>query len=263
LKIMLAEDLPANQKLMAHILQRRGHTVEVADNGMQALDLMRRSKFDLALLDVEMPLMDGVQVTTAIRALEQGSRAHLPIVAMTAHALREDRERYLRAGMDAYLAKPFDTRQFVEIVEQFGRQTPPQSACTDASANTGPGDTKTEKKCLDFEAALRRLDGDTQLFNELAGFFAEDSPALLEAIRAGLQRHDARTVERAAHSLKGLVATFGSEAAFESASSIEKLAQQGQFEEVPVVLDRLTREVSQLQDALEPYRAGGSGPAGA
>jgi two-component system, sensor histidine kinase and response regulator len=126
LKILLAEDTPANQKLMTRILQKRGHTVEIAENGLQALDLVRRSKFDLALMDVQMPLMDGLQATTAIRALQQDSPSRLPIIAMTAHARQEDRERCLQAGMDAYIAKPFDIREFLEVVERLVSQARPQ-----------------------------------------------------------------------------------------------------------------------------------------
>jgi two-component system, sensor histidine kinase and response regulator len=262
LRILLAEDLPANQKLMARILQRRGHTVEVADNGVEALELARSGNFDLAILDVQMPMMDGVQVTEAIRAAEEGSHAHLPIIAMTGHTLREDRDHYLQAGMDAYLAKPFDMQQFVEIVDQFGRQASPAAEADHLADPRSSGDA-TEKACVAFPAALRRLEGDVRLFGELAGFFVEDAPVLLEEIRAGLRQHDAKTVERAAHSLKGLVANFDSQAAVASAYAIENLAHQGRLADVPAEMEGLQREIGRLCDALEPYRAKARGAAGA
>jgi two-component system, sensor histidine kinase and response regulator len=110
-----------------------------------------------------------------------------------------------------------------------------------------------KKKSFDFAETLRRLEGDEQLFRELAGFFLEDAPILLKQIRNGLQQHDAKTVERGGHSLKGLVANFGAEAGVELAYSVEKLAQQGRLAEVPAALERLDREIAILRQGLKPY----------
>ncbi|HEX3997109.1 MAG TPA: response regulator [Pirellulales bacterium] len=115
LRVLLVEDLPANQMLVVHVLKRRGHEVEVAKNGIQAVELASQHPFDLVLMDLQMPDMDGFEATAAIRALPQGGQ--MPIVALTAHALPADRDRCLAAGMDDYLAKPLDIRQLVEVVE--------------------------------------------------------------------------------------------------------------------------------------------------
>jgi two-component system, sensor histidine kinase and response regulator len=128
---MLAEDTPTNQKLMARILQKRGHTVELAENGREAVDLIRRSQFDVALMDVQMPVMNGFEATAAIRALEEESHTHLPIVALTAHAMQDDCERCLRAGMDGYIAKPFDIKKFIEVVERLGQHPSPKPPRTE------------------------------------------------------------------------------------------------------------------------------------
>jgi CheY-like chemotaxis protein len=115
LQILLVEDLPANQMLVVHVLNRRGHSVEVANNGRQAVELASQRPFDLVLMDLQMPDMDGFEATAAIRALPTVAR--IPIVALTAHALPADRDRCLAAGMDDYLAKPLDVRKLVQVVE--------------------------------------------------------------------------------------------------------------------------------------------------
>lgn len=121
LRVLLAEDVPANQMLVRYVLQQRGHTIEIASNGREAIDRVAGDGFDVVLMDVQMPDMDGLQATAAIRALP--GRGNIPIIALTAHAMTGDRERFLAAGMDAYLAKPLDVRKLVEIVEKFGRRT--------------------------------------------------------------------------------------------------------------------------------------------
>lgn len=122
LRVLLAEDTPANQKLIVRLLAKHGHTVEVAANGEEAVQRAEREPFDLVLMDVQMPLMDGFDATKAIRALPDPDKARLPIVAMTAHAMKGDRERCLEAGMDAYVAKPIDTRELFRTIENIARR---------------------------------------------------------------------------------------------------------------------------------------------
>jgi PAS domain S-box-containing protein len=124
LRVLLAEDTRANQKLVIHVLTKRGHRVEVAADGQQALDLVEQQDFDVVLMDIQMPRMDGFQVTAAIRKLAIPSKARLPIIAMTAHALKGDEDRCLAAGMDDYLSKPINSRQLTELVERLGRASP-------------------------------------------------------------------------------------------------------------------------------------------
>ena len=124
LRVLLAEDTPANQKLVQYLLGRRGHTVQIVENGQDAVDLMRQQPYDLVLMDVQMPVMDGFQATSAIRRLEEPAKARIPIVAMTAHAMRGDQERCLDAGMDGYLAKPINGRELVDLVERLAAERP-------------------------------------------------------------------------------------------------------------------------------------------
>jgi CheY-like chemotaxis protein len=118
LRVLLAEDTPANQKLVVRLLNKRGHVVEVAHNGQEAVQLARQGTFDAVLMDVQMPVMDGFQATAAIRAQQAPNQRRLPIIAMTAHAMKGDQERCLEAGMDAYLAKPIDGRELIETLER-------------------------------------------------------------------------------------------------------------------------------------------------
>jgi CheY-like chemotaxis protein len=118
--VLLAEDTPANQKLITHILRKRGHVVSVANNGREAVQLAAGQDFDLILMDVQMPIVDGFQATSEIRAGADPARPRMPIIAMTAHAMQGDRERCLAAGMDEYITKPIDMRRLIELVEGRG-----------------------------------------------------------------------------------------------------------------------------------------------
>jgi CheY-like chemotaxis protein len=121
LRLLLVEDTPANQKLITKILEKRGHLVDVASNGEVALRLLPQKEFDVVLMDVQMPVMDGFQATAAIRALPRPHLSGIPIIAMTAHAMQGDRERCLAAGMDAYVTKPIHSQSLIELVERVGR----------------------------------------------------------------------------------------------------------------------------------------------
>ena len=118
LRILLAEDNIVNQRLAVRLLEKQGHTVEVANNGREALAALDRAPFDLVLMDVQMPEMDGFEATVAIREHELGRRAHIPIVAMTAHAMKGDEERCLQAGMDAYVSKPIDGQRLLRTIDK-------------------------------------------------------------------------------------------------------------------------------------------------
>ena len=141
LQILLAEDTPTNQKVAQYLLMKRGHIVEIARNGRQALELIAQREYDVILMDVQMPVMDGFQATAAIRALADPAKARLPIIAMTAHALKEDAARCIAAGMDAYVSKPLQVDEFIELVELFG-ETEIGRTITPARRDTPTGNMK-------------------------------------------------------------------------------------------------------------------------
>jgi PAS domain S-box-containing protein len=257
-RILVTEDTPANQKVIERVLRKRGHDVVVAHNGRQALELCREQRFDVVLMDVQMPTMDGFQATAAIRALGPPSSDavtpnNVPVIAMTAHVMRGDRERCLEAGMDAYLGKPIDARQTIVLVERFAKQHRESLGQAETAASDGNG----QRAQIDLGAALRRLEGDRELLDDVIRLFVEDSPVLLETIDANLESRNAERIERAAHSLKGLASNLDARATIEAAWNVEKAARDGRMDEAVRGVAPLRREVERLCSTLEAVRREG------
>jgi PAS domain S-box-containing protein len=230
LRLLLAEDNPVNQKLAVRLLEKQGHTVFVAGNGAEALKAIEQQPFDLVLMDVQMPEMDGFEATAAIRARERGG-GHLPIVAMTAYAMKGDRERCLEAGMDGYISKPIQPRELWQTIEKFST----------AAAN---------ENVLDRRQALERVGGDARLLRELIAVFLAESPKVLKEVAEALAERDAAKLGRAAHTLKGAVATFGAEPARAAAQQLERLGNRGDLAAAAAAVPHLEAEMERLQAAL-------------
>ena len=251
----MVEDTPANQKLVVHLLGRRGHWIEIAANGAEAVEFVRREDFDVVVMDVQMPVMDGYQATAAIRKLDDLTKARVPIVAMTAHALRGDDALCLAAGMDAYLSKPVAARELVELVERLGGGAPagessprpfvPRPAENEPAPPAGPP--------LDLDDALRRC-ADPQMFLEMVNFFFVDAASLLQKMGESLRRGDAEGIARAAHRLRGSTVYLGAQPTTAAALNVERLAAGGDPESLAQAVGGLEAEVSRLCDALAPYR---------
>lgn len=246
--VLLVEDTPANQKLVTSVLEKRGHQVTIAHNGREAVELFGRRAYDLVLMDIQMPIMDGFQATAAIREHEKALDQTTPIVAMTAHAMRGDRERCIEAGMDAYIPKPIDVQQLIELVETVSVK--PKVTEPDPSV---PGSSASQ--VFDVESTMRRLAGDKELFREFVDYFHEDSPKLLTALRGSLTIDDAAAVQRAAHSLKGLAANFGAQRCAEAALQLEEAGAAGDLQKAGRLFSQLEGEVARLVEALAEYRA--------
>jgi PAS domain S-box-containing protein len=239
LRILLAEDNAVNQQLGVRLLEKRGHTVTVAANGNEALALLEESRFDLVLMDVQMPKMNGLQVTSAIRREEQSTAKHLPIIAMTAHAMQGDRERCLAAGMDGYLAKPINAEELDEAVENLDGR--PGAAPAAITANPEP---------LDIASALERLEGDAELLQEAGNLFLEQLPDLRMTLRAAINAGDAKAIECAAHRLRGSVASFSAQPASEAAWKLETLGRDGILSETERAHAELEKEIDRLKSAM-------------
>jgi CheY-like chemotaxis protein/HPt (histidine-containing phosphotransfer) domain-containing protein len=252
LRVLLAEDTPPNQKLVVHILGRRGHCVEIANNGQQALDLLRGQEFDVVLMDVQMPVMDGFQATRAVRRLDDPKKARVPIIAMTAHALKGDDQRCLAAGMDAYLSKPLAASELIATVERLagaGGTPPLLPACTaEASAPAG---------AFDFQEALTHMAGQESLVREMIEFFFQDTPAMLAGMERGLQGGDATQIGHLAHRLKGTLVYLAAEPALQAATCVEELADRGDLAGAGAALPQLRLELARLETALAPHRRQG------
>jgi PAS domain S-box-containing protein len=249
LHILLVEDNPVNQRLAVRLLEKRGHAVVVANNGKEALAMLAKESFALVLMDVQMPEMDGFTATKIIRQQEESTGAHIPIVALTAHAMRGDRERCLAAGMDAYLSKPLQAQQMFEVLEQLA----PRSVSAPQVAGEG---TKEEDPgaIFDQDAALARVEGDHDLLREIVGLFLLETPELQAAIRDSIARGDGKALEQAAHSVKGAVSSFGAHAAREAALRLEVLGRDGDLTQAMFACAELDREIAHLTRALAVYR---------
>ncbi len=201
LRLLLAEDNVVNQRLAVRLLQKRGHDVVVVGNGREALAAVGDQRFDAILMDMQMPEMDGFEATAAIRARESATGAHTPIVAMTAHALKGDRERCLAAGMDAYVSKPLRPQDFFDVL----------ASVVPASGDAGsfPAEPESGPDAFDIAAALERVDGDRELMKELAGLFLGECPRCMGEIRQAIAQRDGPGLQRAAHYLKGSVGNLG------------------------------------------------------
>ena len=252
LHILVAEDNIVNRKLVTKLLQKRGHRVDAVENGREALAAIESAgdeSFDVVLMDLQMPEMGGLEATQAIRARE--TDRHLPIVALTAHAMQGDRERCLAAGMDGYLSKPIDVNHLIVTVEQFGG-TAVAIAAPAAPVTAGAAD-------FDEESALSHTGGDRELLKELVALFRGDYPAALRRIDRAIRERDGDALRAAAHAVKGAIATVGGAAGRAAAAELERLGQSGAFDEAPAasaeLRDRINRLEEQFTAAGFPTRA--------
>jgi CheY-like chemotaxis protein len=247
LEILVAEDNAVNRKLVTTLLRKRGHQVTAVENGLEAvaaIDAVRDRPFDVVLMDLQMPEMGGFEATHAIRERE-GVDRHVPIVALTAHAMQGDRERCLAAGMDGYLSKPIDVSRLLVTVEQFGDGTHVPAPAADTR--------RTADNALDFDekAALSHTGGDRALLKELVALFRADSAAALRKIENAIEGRDAEALRQAAHALKGAAATVGGAAGRQAAADLERIGQSGSFDNVNDAFAVLRERIARLETAFQ------------
>jgi len=253
LDILLAEDNAINQKLALRLLEKLGHRVSLAGNGAEAVDALQRGRFDLVLMDVQMPIMSGFEATAAIREMEQATGKHLPIIAMTAHAMKGDRERCLEAGMDDYVPKPIKVQQLTEALQRLAVMQATEANEVTPITKVEESHMDNDEPKLDLEAERERLGGDEELLREIAAMFVTECPAMLEEIQGAIQTGDVKLLHRSAHSMKGLVSNFGAETAYELSLALETKGKQGDlidaevtFQMLKAELERVTRVIGSL-----------------
>jgi signal transduction histidine kinase/CheY-like chemotaxis protein/HPt (histidine-containing phosphotransfer) domain-containing protein len=251
LRILLAEDHVVNQKLALRLLEKQGHAVTLVGNGVEALAAASAGDFDLVLMDVEMPGMSGLEATAALRQRERGTSRHLPIIALTAHAMKGDRERCLAAGMDGYVAKPVQAGELARAI----------AALLPGSGPAPDGDGVA----LDAKTALDRTGGDRALLQEVVQLFLKDYPRLVEEMRGAAAAGDAGRLRRAAHTLKGTVNIFGPSPVAASAARLEDLGRAGKtdgagtlVQELAAQIERLVPSLAELASAPGPTLGAGS-----
>lgn len=264
LHLLLAEDSLANQKLAIGLLSRWGHTLHVVDNGRAAVEAVQNGRFDAVLMDVQMPEMDGLQATRAIRDWERPSGQRIPIIAMTAHAMKGDRERCLSMGMDAYVSKPIRPRDIAAALSAFFPEPDDHAVAPAATTESPERSTPLEAAlpaattasevapAIDWRHALSATQGDAALLREVAEVCVTELPMLCRNLAEALQGGDAPTAMRMAHTIKGNLRTFGGRG-IEVAEQLEQLAKSGDLAAAAALLDVLRRDLSAVEQALREY----------
>src|SRR6202795_1167561 len=242
LQVLVAEDNQANQLLATRIFEKLGHQATVVSNGREAFVAFQAGKFDLIAMDVQMPEMDGLDATSAIRAWEKTAGPHTPIIAMTAHAMKGDRERCLAAGMDGYTSKPIRIGELEHAIAQL--ISPPNSAKEPVLEADQAGGA------IDHTALLAGVDGNRRVLRELVRLFLADCPRRLAEIKEAIRRGDAGALGRAAHALKGSVGNFAAKNAFAAAQRLEIMSRDIDLDNVGKACVTLESELALLSEEL-------------
>lgn len=265
LRILLAEDNLINQKLAVSLLEKQNHSVVIAENGIQAIAAWEHQSFDLALFDVQMPGMDGLEATRTIRHREQLQGGHLPIIAMTAAAMTSDRDRCFEAGMDGYVSKPFRAAELWKAIDRlvvdaqvpFASESAPLTSDSnrhEIERDPGTGNLNVaslpDSATLDWSAALANVGGDDSLLRELITIFLSESPEWMDVIEQAMCDGDATTLRLTAHKLKGSLETLAACAAAASARELELSARQG-ITSGDHLLQALKQRMQQLAPILQ------------
>ena len=221
LRVLLAEDNRVNQLVATRILEKLGHHVTVVSSGREAVSAVQSGKFDLVAMDVQMPEMDGLEATAAIRNWERPTGTHIPVIALTAHAMKGDRERCLGAGMDGYTSKPIRIKELEQVISELAPT---------ASRKGHEAQRNERKPVIDHVALLEGFDGSRGLLKKMVRLFLADYPRHVEEIKQSIGRRDANALARAAHTLKGSVGNFAAKEAFAIAQSLENMGRNGQLD---------------------------------
>ncbi len=245
LKVLVAEDDKMSVKVVMVFLVRLGHSGVSAADGRKAISILAREPFDLVLMDVEMPTLDGLETTRFIRSGKAGDlNRNIPIIAMTAHALAESRERCLAAGMNDYISKPVDLRELVTVINQIVPNT-------DEVPYIKP-DLKVSPygKLLEKEEILKRFRGDNFIIQELYDIFAERIPIIIQDLQRSLTAADFQEIQRLAHLIKGSADTIGAESSKNIAAFLEQAAKENKAKDVKKLIAQLSQELEKVKRAL-------------
>ncbi len=259
IRILVAEDNQINQKLIVALLKKAGYVnLDIAEDGRKAVEAIEKRDYDIILMDVQMPEMDGFEATKAIRNKE-GASKHTTIIAMTAHALKGDRERCLEAGMDDYISKPISPNEMFGIIRRWAKskieeptgEAKNKEALKPDMPVSFPKNEEAEKQSefpVDIKSAMSRFDNDMEFYktmlNEFLNYVPEQIKALEEAVKSG----DADEVQRHAHSIKGAAGNLSAIKIFSIAKEIEEKGRNGDIEGVIALTEKLKSEISRFED---------------
>jgi CheY-like chemotaxis protein/HPt (histidine-containing phosphotransfer) domain-containing protein len=252
LEILLAEDNAVNQMVAVRVLEKRGHRVTVVSNGEEAIAAVARGRYDVVLMDVQMPVMDGFEATARIREEEKATGRHTPIVAITAHAMKGDRERCVERGMDGYVSKPVRTNDLLTAIDTVvSRVRSETSAPREAARTDEMAERAADVTCrVDWELARANVDDDEGLLSQVTSVFLGECDKMVGDVREAALAGDATRLRRAAHTLKGAIGYFTFEGPYAAALEIECLGRDGEVEEAAARWPRLSAHVTALKAAL-------------
>lgn len=246
-RVLVAEDNAVNQMLVTHMLAGRGHSVVITENGCDAVSHLEHEAFDLVLMDVQMPRMDGLKATEIIRSNPKALIRNIPIVAMTAHAMKGDRERCLATGMNGYLAKPiseYDLFAIIDAVIPLETEIPEREAPVTA-------DTLALDSFLDLESVLERCGGNRELVRNIALIGLQDCSSLVADIQSAIRKGDAEELRTAGHALKGMVSHFGTDCLTKTAYRLEMIGRDNLLDESHAVFTELEKQVEEMLRELQ------------
>jgi len=272
LRVLVAEDSPVNRLLLRRLLEKNNHQVEEVTDGQQALDAITARTFDVVLMDIQMPILDGLRTATAIRERERSTGGRLPLVAVTAHAMKGDRERCQRAGFDGYVTKPIRVEDLFGVIGEVVRSVP-RSADSIAPVTTAevaatttptPAATRAHRRStpvtigrvgapFDGARLLARVGGDQALARELAAVFVEECPTWLADVDGALREKDLARLARAAHTIKGAVDHFGVERLHDCALRLERIGRSGELSRAEEIRGELADEIEALKAPLSAF----------
>ncbi|NQV27070.1 MAG: response regulator [Rhodopirellula sp.] len=262
LNTLLAEDSTVNQKLAIALLEKWGHQVTVAGTGKAAVETWKQGGFDVILMDIQMPEMDGHDATRAIRNLEAGTDQHIPIIAMTAHALKGDEEKCLAVGMDSYISKPIRAPLLYSKLADICDRPPASQTASFMSADSKSTDTESRttsaaeahSTVVDWDAALDVVGGDAELLAEILDAILEECPQQFELLRKAIFEQDSKTARRAAHTILGNMRAISANDAMEKAGRVEVLARDSQFDALLKPVEELRQATSSVYAAVQQFQ---------
>lgn len=245
LKVLVAEDNAVNRKLASSILRRAGHNAILVINGREAVDAVARERFDAVLMDVQMPVMGGFEATRLIRELESGSGRRTPIIAVTAHAMKGDREACFEAGMDGFASKPIHSAKLLEMLERLGSESPLRKPVREAESEDAG-----RAGALDEDALLKLVGGDRKLVGELAEMFLEDLEPRVTEITAAVSERDADRLRSGAHLLSGSAGSLKAGVVSAAAAVLEGMGRSGELAGAHHALAELNVAIASLRPRL-------------
>ncbi|NND97415.1 MAG: response regulator [Pirellulaceae bacterium] len=248
LSVLLAEDGIVNQHVAVGLLKQFGHNVTIANDGREAIDTLEKQPFDVILMDVQMPNMDGLEATRQIRQKESETGSRIPIIAMTAGAMKGDEQRCLEAGMNAYISKPINPQLLRETLEKI---VVSDNEVTPTEIQPIPADKQpTGQDVIDVQTVRELCRGDDDSVRELAATFIDEAGNLMSQLRSAVDRQDQEIVHRSAHTLKGSATVFGASEVADAALEIELLAAKGKIDQLDHRVDRLAKKVARMEKRL-------------